>query len=395
MVCKEDGGLPAGAELLIIGAGIVGASTAFWAARAGLSPVVLEALPAPAALTTPVATGAFRLQFDNLEETELVRESVDLILDFSGITGQDSGPLGVRQPGYIWATTSEERAEAQRRLVALQHSWGQTDIEILTGDEAGRRFPYLSPEVVQARYRAGDGFVDPRALTLGLLRASEAPLHTSCRVVSLRDRPSGGFDVGTGQGLIRAEQVVIAAGPFSVNLAALTGVDLPLEVKPRHKVVVPDLARVPPGAPMTIDDDTGVHWRPVLSGAHVLDAAPRGPGREPVEDVPPDHDMAFRVLDPSRSEAAARISPFWGQAWRGGEFSWMVHSGQYTMTPDHRPLIGQTPIDGLWVNTGYSGHGIMCSPAGGRILADLITGRLDDSPLSLDRKFVKRSLDHL
>ncbi len=200
MVCKEDGGLPAGVELLIIGAGIVGASTAFWAARAGLSPVVLEALPAPAALTTPVATGAFRLQFDNLEETELVRESVDLILDFSGITGQDSGPLGVRQPGYIWATTSEERAEAQRRLVALQHSWGQTDIELLTGDEAHRRFPYLSPEVVQARYRAGDGFVDPRALTLGLLRASGVPLHTSCRVVSLRDRPSGGFDVGTDQG---------------------------------------------------------------------------------------------------------------------------------------------------------------------------------------------------
>ena len=303
---------------MIIGAGIAGASTAFWAARAGLSPVVLEALPSPAALTTPVATGAFRLQFDNLEETELVRESVDLILDFSGITGQDSRPLGVRQPGYVWATTSEQRAGEQRRLVALQHSWGQTDIEILSGDEARRRFPYLSPEVVQARYRAGDGFVDPRALTLGLLRASGAPVHTSCRVVSLRDLAAGGFDIGTSHGPVRADQAVIASGPFTAELAALAGVDLPLEVKPRHKVVVPHLARVPPGAPMTIDDDTGVHWRPVLSGAHVLDAAPRGPGREPVEDVPPDHDMAFRVLDPSRSEAAARISPFWGEAWRRG-----------------------------------------------------------------------------
>ena len=389
------GALPSGAELVIVGAGIAGASTAFWAARAGLSPVVLEALPVPAALTTPVATGGFRLQFDNLEETELVRESVSLILDFSGITGQDSRPLGVRQPGYIWATTSEQRAGEQRRLVALQHSWGQTDIETFGGDEARRRFPYLSPEVVHARYREGDGFVDPRALTLGLLRASGAPVHTSCRVVSLRALPSGGFEVGAEQGAIRAEQVVIAAGPFTARLAALAGVDLPLEVKPRHKVVVPHLARVPPDAPMTIDDDTGVHWRPVLSGAHVLDAAPRGPGRAPVEDVPPDHDMAFRVLDPYRSEAAARISPFWGKAWRRGEFSWMVHSGQYTMSPDHRPLIGRTPIDGLWVNTGYSGHGIMCSPAGGRILADLITSRLQDSPFSPDRTFVDRRMDHL
>ncbi len=392
---KVDKALPSGAELVIIGAGIAGASTAFWASRTGMSPVVLEALPVPAALTTPVATGAFRLQFDNPEETELVRESVEVILDFTAVTGQDARPLGVRQPGYLWATTSEERAREQRALVALQHSWGQTDIELLDSDEVRRRFPYLSPEVVQARFRADDGFVDPRALTLGLLRASGAPVHTSCPVLSLRRRPSGGFEVGAGHGSIAAEQVVIAAGPFTGRLAALAGVDLPLEVKPRHKVVVPRLALAPPDAPMTIDDDTGVHWRPVLGGAHVLDAAPRGPGRAPVTDVAPDHDMAFRVLDPSRSEAAARISPFWGEAWRAGDFSWMVHSGQYTMTPDHRPLIGRTPIDGLWVNTGYSGHGIMCSPAGGRILADLIAARIDDSPFSPLRSFTHRSLDHL
>lgn len=392
---RIDRSLPAGAELVIIGAGIAGAATAFWASRAGMSPVVLEAMPVPAALTTPVATGAFRLQFDNPEETELVRESVELILNFTGITGQDAQPLGVRQPGYLWATTSTKRAEAQRRLVALQHSWGQTDIEILEGDQARRRFPYLSPDVVQARYRAGDGFVDPRALTLGLLRAAGTPLHTSCRVVSLREGPSGGFVVGADHGSFHADQVVLAAGPFTGKLAALAGVDLPLEVKPRHKVVVPRLSSVPLDAPMTIDDDTGVHWRPVLGGAHVLDSAPRGPGREPVENVAPDHDMAFRVLDPSRPEAAARISPFWGEAWNRGEFSWMVHSGQYTMTPDHRPLIGRTSIDGLWVNTGYSGHGIMCSPAGGRILADLLTSQIRSSPFTPDRTFEARSLDHI
>ena len=387
--------LPPGAELVIIGAGVVGASTAFWAARSGLRPVVLEARPAAASLTTPASTGAFRLQFDNPEETELVRESVNLILNFSEVTGQDPASLMIRQPGYLWATTSTERAEEQRRLVALQHSWGQTDIETLTGDEARRRFPYLSPEVVHARYRAGDGFINPRALTLGLLRASKAPLHTSCRVTSLRAVPSGGFDLGTDQGSVRAEQVVIAAGPFTVKLAALQGVELPMEVMPRHKVVVPDLARVPPDAPMTIDDDTGTHWRPALSGAYVLDAAPRGPSAEPVEDVPPDSEMAFGVLDPSRPESAARISPFWGEAWRRGELHWMVHSGQYMMTPDHRPLIGPTSVQGLWVNSGYSGHGIMCSPAGGRILADLLTGRLGDSPFSVDRVFVKRTMDQI
>lgn len=387
--------LPTGAELVIVGAGVVGASTAFWASRAGLRPVVLEARPAAASLTTPASTGAFRLQFDNREEMELVRESVDLILNFTEVTGEDAGPLAIRQPGYLWATTSDDGAEAQRRLVSLQHSWGQTDIELLDGGEARRRFPYLSGDVVQARYRADDGFIDPRALTLGLLAASKAPLHTSCRVSSVEALAAGGFRLETSQGSIRADQVVNAAGPFSGKLAEMVGVELPLVVKPRHKIVVPDLARVPADAPMTIDDDTGVHWRPAYSGAFLLDASPVGPGREPTEDVPPDSGMVFAVLDPSQPESAARISPFWGEAWRRGELRWMVHSGQYMLTPDHRPLIGETPVKGFWVNTGYSGHGIMCSPAAGRILADLITARIGDSPFSLDRRFVKRTMDRI
>lgn len=395
MMSPGDRELPSGAGLVIIGAGVVGAATAFWAARAGLAPVVLEARPTPASLTTPASTGAFRLQFDNQEELELVRESVDLLFNFEEVTGQDSRPLRISQPGYLWATTSQTRAEEQRQLVALQHSWGQTDIETLTGGEARFRFPYLSPEVVHARYRAGDGFIDPRALTLGLLRGSQAPLYTSCRVVSLQTVASGGFEVGTERGTIYSDRVVIAAGPFSGKLAALLGVDLPVVVLPRHKVVIPELARVPPDAPMTIDDDTGVHWRPALAGAYVLDAAPRGPGAEPVEDVPPDSDMVFEVLDPSHPRSAARITPFWAEAWRHGELHWMVHSGQYMMTPDHRPLIGETPVRGLWVNTGYSGHGIMCSPAAGRILVDLLTSRLENSPFSLDRTFVKRSMDQI
>ena len=200
---------------MIIGAGVVGASTAFWAARSGLRPVVLEARPAAASLTTPASTGAFRLQFDNQEETELVHESVELILNFTEITGQDSAPLMIRQPGYLWATTSVERAEEQRRLVSLQHSWGQTDIEILNGAEARERFPYLSPAVIQARYRGDDGFIEPRALTLGLLAASQAPLYTSCRVSSLRALASGGFLLETNRGPVQADRVVNAAGPFS------------------------------------------------------------------------------------------------------------------------------------------------------------------------------------
>ncbi len=73
----------------------------------------------------------------------------------------------VRRQGYLWATTSPERMDGQRRLVELQHSWGQTDIELLGGDEVRSRFPFVGPDVLQARFRGGDGFLDPRQLALG------------------------------------------------------------------------------------------------------------------------------------------------------------------------------------------------------------------------------------
>jgi sarcosine oxidase subunit beta len=64
-----------------------------------------------------------------------------------------------------------------------------------------------------------------------------------------------------------------------------------------------------------------------------------------------------------------------------------VQAGQYTMTPDQRPLIGPTGVGGIHINTGYSGHGVMAGPAGGEILADLLTGRRSASPFALDREF--------
>ena len=82
--------------------------------------------------------------------------------------------------------------------------------------------------------------------------------------------------------------------------------------------------------------------------------------------------------------------PFWRDVWNRGAPAWFLQAGQYTMTPDHRPLVGPSEVEGLWVNTGYSGHGVMGSPAASRILADVMTGAIaaGDNPFRLDREFV-------
>jgi glycine/D-amino acid oxidase-like deaminating enzyme len=85
--------------------------------------------------------------------------------------------------------------------------------------------------------------------------------------------------------------------------------------------------------------------------------------------------------------SVARTAPFWGEAFWRNTAQWAVQAGQYTMTPDQRPLIGPTEIDGLHVNTGYSGHGVMGGPAGSELLASILAGRAGDNPFRLDRTF--------
>jgi sarcosine oxidase subunit beta len=387
-------GPPPTADLVIVGGGVVGAATAWHAARAGLRPIVVEARPALCTLTTQVAAGAFRLQFDNLEELTLVRESAELFLHFQEVTEQRRYDLGVRQQGYLWLTTDDDMAARQKELTAQLHAWGQTDVEVLDGAEARRRFPFVGPNVVQARFRAGDGFLDTKQLTFGLAEASGAGVVTDCRATGFALSADGDAlqAVETTRGTISCGTAIVAGGPLSGLLADTAGVRLPIVTVLRHKLVFPALPVVPPGAPMTIDEDTGAHWRPALAGAWVLFTDPATPPQEPTDSVTPDPSFAFRVLEPSSPAAVARVVPFWRDVWEDGAAPWILQAGQYTVTPDHRPLIGPTGIEGLYVNTGYSGHGIMLGPAGGRAMVDLLTGATAPAanPFAVDRAFADR-----
>lgn len=388
---------PSAVDVCIVGGGVVGAATAFYAARAGLSSVIVEKRPALATLTTAASTGAFRLQFDNKEELDLVSESVDLFLNFQAATGQSEHDLGIRQQGYVWLTTDEDRARRQRELVAAQHEWGRTDVELLSGEEVRERWPYVGPDIVQGRFRAGDGFLDPKALTYGMAVGSGAEVLAGTEATGFLlsgDRVTG---VSTSRGEVSAGLTVIACGPFSGVVARYAGVELPVTTVARHKVVMADVPEVPADAPMTIDDDTGAHWRPALAGAYLLYTDPSTPPSEPVEDVPPDHGLAFELLQPGGPVAVSRIAPFWESVWRRGTTNWAIQSGHYTMTPDHRPLLGPIGPDGLYVNSGYSGHGIMGSAAGSRHLIDVVTGSIgaDDNAFRPDRAFRPRDLDLL
>jgi len=381
--------LPGTADLVVIGGGIVGAATAFHGARAGLRTVLLEARPALCTLTTPVAAGAFRLQFEDRDELRLVRESVDLFLNFRDATGQDRYDPRVSLQGYLWLATTQATAARQRNLVERLRGWGQADVEIMDGVEVRRRFPFVGPDVVQARWRGGDGFVDTKELTFGLAEGSGAEVVLDCRATGFETARGWVTGVRTTRGNISAGSVVVACGPFSGSVAGLAGVSLPVEAVRRHKLWIPALDAVAPGAPMTIDEETGAHWRPAFGGAWVLWTDPSTAPSEPTQAVAPDPAFAFDVLDPARPSSVARVAPFWRDVWEHGAHHWLVQAGQYTVTPDRKPILGPTSLEGLHVNTGYSGHGIMLGPAGSRTVVDLITGAMDRAanPFALERPF--------
>ncbi len=90
-----------------------------------------------------------------------MRESVTFFDDL-----QQRVDLGLRHQGYLFVARSQEGARAQEELVAAQRGWGLDDVELLDGVSARRRFPYLADDIVNARFRQGDGWLEPRRLAL-------------------------------------------------------------------------------------------------------------------------------------------------------------------------------------------------------------------------------------
>jgi len=394
---KIESAIPRSADCVIVGGGILGAATAFYAGRAGLKPVVVERRPALCTLTTPASGGAFRAQFDNREEMTLVRESIATFEHFSACLGLKNWEIGMRQQGYLWLTTTRQGAERQKRLVALQQGWGLKDVELLSGDEARRRFPYLAPEVASARFRQGDGWVDPKKVTMGFAAASAATFCVETAVTGFEVRSGAIKAVRTTRGPIATDIAVIAAGPFSGVVAEMAGLELDLELKIRQRLILPEVAEVPQDAPMTIDEDTGAHWRPAGRGAFLLHTQQDSPAGPPLEDVPTSANLYFNLLRPESPVAISRIAPFWRAVWERNTDPWFLVAGQYTYTPDHRPYLGPTPIAGLYLNCGYSGHGIMGSAGGSRLVVDSITGKIKpvENLFRLERAIEARALDVL
>ena len=372
------------AEAVIVGGGINGAASAFFLARAGVKPVIVERLSSLAALTTSQSMEAIRAQFVEPENVAMMRESIAFYEAFAERTGLTGYDISLHQQGYLFLTTEPDGLGTFGRRVEVQHHMGLRDVELFDGDEVRKRFPYVAKEVTAATFRQHDGWLSAHEAAYGLARASGAhfALSTTISGIILSDGRVKG--VTTERGSITAPVVVLATGPYSACMAALAGVDLPLQTIRRHRLTIGQHSLIPQGAPMIVDQDTGAHWRPESPGAALAWAQIHEPPSEPTDDVLPNPMFAHEVL-----EGVSRLCPFWIKVAESLKRDQVfLTAGQYTVTPDDKPIIGPHPdIGGLFFNLGYNGHGVMAAPGGGRLLADLVTGQADDAdnPFSFRR----------
>ncbi len=383
IIVPDASEFPRQADVVIIGGGILGAATAFHASRAGLDTVVLEMREGLATLTTTASEECFRAQFSEPENVAMMKASIEVFENFPEVIGVPGYDIGLHQQGYLFYTDDPEGPQNLRAQVEHQQSIGLDDVEYLSGDEVRRRFPWASPKVTAATYRAGDGWLSAHELTHGFAKGSEALFLLRTKATGIKLGSQGIEGVETNRGHISTRTVVIAAGPFSGQVAGLAGLELPLDLLRRQKVIIGQDAAIPQDAPLTISLPSGAYWRPEVGGGAMGWATPEEPG-EPLEKVPTDWAFPALVL-----EEISKLAPFWkevvGRLTRDNVF---LSAGQYTCTPDSKPILGPSPdITGVFFNLGYSGHGIMAAPEGSRYVVAMITGQMsdEDNPFSCQR----------
>jgi sarcosine oxidase subunit beta len=376
--------LPRAADCIIIGGGIVGASTALFLVRAGIRPVLLEGESDLGMRTTAMSAHCIRAQFSEPENIRMMAESLDFYERFGDQVGgvNDPSPIGLRQQGYLFASTDPADREPFLARAALQRDSGLDDVDVLDGATVRAMFPWLSDEIVVATWRERDGWIDGVVATRLMAGASRAPIHPGVTVHEIVVEHGRVAGVSTSRGEIATDTIILAAGPFCHTISPEP---LPVVLKRRHRLIVGPHPAIPQHGPVTIDANTGSHWRPHNGGA-LMAWSQEEPDAEPLWPVPPDRAFVDLVL--RGAGGVGRLSPFWRDvATSGAPHSALLTAGHYAMTPDHRPLIGPAPqTPGLWLNTGYSGHGIMGAPSGARLLADLMTGaRPTVNPFAPDR----------
>ena len=352
------------ADVVVIGGGIVGSSIAYQLTTAGCrNVVILERESSQGKGSTGKSMGGVRAQFSTPVNIQMSLFSIPFFRDFEQTMGH---PSGYRAQGYLFVATAQKHLDYLRANYQRQIAAGLKTASLVSRDEIVAMVPQLrSDDILGGSFCSTDGFVDPYSVMTGFtLRAVDqgAELIRDAQVTGLTLDAKGVASVETTQGSIATRTVVNCAGAWSAEIAKMAGIDLPVEPLRRMLVPTEPFDKVSHGAPMVVDMSSGFHFRPEGLG---LLLAWNDPEEKPGFKTAFDRGFIEKIL----TRAVDRV-PVFEELEVNPSRAW---AGLYEMTPDHHPVLGAAPgVNGFCFASGFSGHGVMHSPATGKILSDLI-----------------------
>ena len=385
--------MKSGAEVVVVGAGIIGASIAFQLARHGLSVTAVDKGAGPAEGSTGASSSICRCRYTHPEVVRLAYHGQEAYGHWRDFTGLVETRSGLQRVGVLWMMG--ESAEKVEGDAAKLRSQG-VEARGLGPDEVTREFPSISTCAVPFDmtgaiehvcapgeaflYESQGGYADPVGANQDLIEAARAQggvvrFRSKVTAVVGADRRVAGVTLADGE-QIGADLVVNAAGPWCNQLNDLAGVSLrwtltPTRVQTVYRPWPADLGRVP----VTADASTGIYLRPESAGQQILVGSISAEDEEEVVDDP-DEFKRVPDVDFTQIKLAAlhhRVPSLEAR----GEVSGVA--GLYTINrEDVHPVVGPTGLDGYWVANGFSGHGFKLAPAIGSMVAQAVSGSKTD-----------------
>lgn len=373
--------IPKTADAVILGGGVMGASTAYHLARGGMKNVVLlerEAFFGTGA--TGRCAGGIRFQFNTEINIRLSQISLPMLDSFEEETGVAAM---VKKCGYLFALTRETDVLAYKNAVELQNKLGVRTEWLEAEDVRRLAAPCRFDDAIAGCFNAEEGLADPHSVVSGYIDSARrlgAVCLTDCVATGIDTHGNRVRGVNTNRGNIGAGMVVNACGPWSAAPARWAGVELPVRPLRRQWFVTDALDFVPETFPFVIDFAQSLYFHREGQG---LLTGMSNPDQQPGEDQRIDQEWEMFHIQ----AAIARMPQLETAGIRNRQ------AGLYEMTPDAHPVIGSTPVEGFYLLTGFSGHGFMQGPVCGKLMAEILIDGAASS-LNIERLHYSRFAKH-
>ena len=363
--------LPARADVVIIGGGIVGCSIAYHLTKEGITDVVLLERKQLTSGTTWHAAGLVGQLRATRNLTELAKYTTTL---FEGLEKETGQATGFKQNGSISVALSDGRLEELIRGASMAKNFG-LDVQVISTGEIHERLPHYNMENVRGGvFLPKDGQVNPIDVTQALAqgaRSRGAKILENVKVTRILTKNGSAYGVETADGTILADKVVVASGMWSRDLGRSIGVNIPLHACEHFYIVSEPIAELPRNMPVVRVPDECTYYKEdagkLMVGAFEPKAKPWGGGGI-------DEEHAFVTLpedmdhfEPILANAINRV-PLLETA--GIQ---LFFNGPESFTPDVKYYLGEAPeVKNVYVSAGFNSIGIQSSGGAGLVLAKWI-----------------------